>query len=293
MPGRRRQRRRRASTRWSTARPACWSTPPTTSRSPAPRPSCCATASRAGRWARPARAAPRSFAWPLIAAQVEALLLEVGRARRRAGPMRVLYVNHTGRGQRRRALAAGSARRPARRQVEPTVACPAGALAEQAGRAGRRPRADPRHRRQPPAAPAAHQPWRWSRSARSALQVRRLAPRTRADLVHANTIRAALLALLAPALRPTAGRRPRPRLPARRGASRASSCGVARRRRRDRRQLRLHARPVRRPAPRRAGRVVHNPVDLERFDPGAVDGTPCARELGPRRAAPVLAVSPS
>ncbi len=47
---------------------------------------------------------------------------------------------------------------------------------------------------------------------RSALQVRRLARRQRADLVHANTTRAALLALLARARAAAARARPHPRL---------------------------------------------------------------------------------
>lgn len=125
---------------------------------------------------------------------------------------------------------------------------------------------------------------------RSALQVRRLVARLRPDLVHANTTRAALLALLArdrsgpPVLAHVRDWVPEGRfsrfvlaLVARRAAAVvANSAYIARQ---------FDGLPMRGPV-----RVIHNPVDLQRFDPGAVDGGSVRRELGVAADATVLAV---
>lgn len=125
---------------------------------------------------------------------------------------------------------------------------------------------------------------------RSSLQVRRLARRVGPDLIHANTTRASLLALLArrgagpPVLAHIRDWAPEGRfsrfvlgLIARRAdAVLANSAYVARQ---------FDGLALREPV-----RVVHNPVDLRRFDPAAVDGGAVRRELGLAADATVLAV---
>lgn len=125
---------------------------------------------------------------------------------------------------------------------------------------------------------------------RSALQARRLVARLRPDLVHANTTRAALLALLArhrsgpPVLAHIRDWVPEGRfsrfvlgLVARRATVVvANSAYIA---------AQFAGLPTQAPV-----RVIHNPVDLQRFDPGAVDGGAVRRELGLDGDATVLAV---
>lgn len=115
--------------------------------------------------------------------------------------------------------------------------------------------------------------------ARSAMQIRRLVKQHCPDLVHANTTRAALLSLLArnrsgpPVVAHIRDWAPEGRFPnfvlsmiARQAdAVVANSAYVARRFDRCR--------------PRRPVRVIHNPVDLERFDPANVDGRSVRDEL--------------
>ncbi len=173
--------------------------------------------------------------------------------------------------------------------MEPLVACPAGELADAVRDLG-----------------IAHKPIVGTQAsfrlhpvhtgrglaeiARSALQVRRLVAGYRPDLVHANTTRAALLALLArdrsgpPVLAHIRDWAPAGRfsrlvlgLIARRAAAVvANSAYIA---------AQFDGLPLRAPV-----RVIHNPVDLQRFDPGAVDGAAVRRELGVGEEEIVLAV---
>jgi L-malate glycosyltransferase len=115
---------------------------------------------------------------------------------------------------------------------------------------------------------------------RSALQVRRAAARRQVDLIHANTTRASLLALLArrraapPVVahirdRAVAGRLSRQvfrLIGSRADAVVANSAYVAEQ---------FEGMSLRRPV-----EVVHNPVDLARFDPAQADGGGVRRELG-------------
>ncbi|HSS04166.1 MAG TPA: glycosyltransferase family 4 protein [Solirubrobacterales bacterium] len=125
---------------------------------------------------------------------------------------------------------------------------------------------------------------------RSALQVRRLVARLRPDLVHANTTRAALLALLArnrsgpPVLAHIRDWVPEGRfsrfvlaLVARRAAGVvANSAYIA---------GQFDGLSTQGPV-----RVIHNPVDLQRFNPRSADGGSIRRELGLDGDATVLAV---
>lgn len=124
---------------------------------------------------------------------------------------------------------------------------------------------------------------------RSAIEVRRLAAAVGADLIHANTTRAALLALLARRRRPPVIAHIRDWAPEGR-FSRAVLGLVGRRA-----DLvvansayiagQFDGLPLRRPA-----RVLHNPVDLRQFDPATVDGAAVRRELGVPSGAVTLAV---
>lgn len=123
----------------------------------------------------------------------------------------------------------------------------------------------------------------------SSIQVRRHAARLRPSLVHANTTRASLLALLTRRRRPPVLAHVRDWAPGGR-LSRIVLGTVARRAD----QVvanssyvagQFDGLPLRRPV-----RVVHNPVDLCRFDPDAVDGAPLRRALGIGPAATVFAV---
>lgn len=202
--------------------------------------------------------------------------------------MRVLYVNQTaqmsGAERSLTSLLAGLGD-----AVEPVVACPDGELATAVEAAG--------IRREPIVGTQASfrlHPLHTARGLleiwRSALGLRRLASRLRPDLVHANTTRAGLLALLGRKRRGPPvlvhirdwfpdGRFPRAvhGLIARRAdAIVANSAYVA---------AQFDDLPLRHPV-----RVVHNPVELDRFDPGAADGAAVRRELGLSGDAVVLSV---
>ena len=201
--------------------------------------------------------------------------------------MRVLYVNQTadvsGAERSLLTLLGGLTE-----EVEPLVACPDGYLAELLAAEG--------IAREPILGTGASfrlHPVHTSRGlleiGRSSLQVRSLARRRAPDLVHANTTRAALLALLA--------RRPRPPvlahirdwapegrfsravlgLVARRAdLVVANSAYIARQ---------FDGLPLRQPV-----RVIHNPVDLGKFDPARADRAAARRELGLDEGTVALAV---
>lgn len=202
--------------------------------------------------------------------------------------MRVLYVNQTAQvsGAERSLLALLKGLGGA---VDPLVACPHGALAEALAEQGVRRAAiagtEASFRLHP-----VHTTRGVLDIGRSALGVHRLAHRAEPALVHANTTRAALLALLGrdrsgpPVLAHIRDWVPDGRLSrlvrsliARRAdAVVANSAYVARQ---------FDGLPLRRPI-----RVVHNPVDLDRFDPGAADGARVRAELALPSDTVVLAV---
>jgi glycosyltransferase involved in cell wall biosynthesis len=202
--------------------------------------------------------------------------------------LRVLYVNQTAQvsGAERSLLTlieglAG--------EVTPMVACPEGALSAEVRALG----IEPIPIRGTKGSFRLH-PLHTSRGllemAESSLQVRRIVRRTSPDLVHANTTRAALLALPArgrsgpPLVAHVRDLAPAGTLPdlvlsliARRAdAIVANSAYVA---------ARFGDRSTRRPV-----RVVHNPIDLERFDPTRADGSTVRAELGISAEAVVLTV---
>lgn len=198
--------------------------------------------------------------------------------------MRILFVNQTAAvsGAERSLLALIDALEGS---VDRVLACPRGELAEAAAGLG--------VRVEPLAGTAVSfrpHPVHTTRGlldiARSAYQLRSLERRLRPAVVHANTTRAALLAL-APGPRPPIlahirdwipdGRLPRlvhEVVGRRADLVVANSAYVARQ---------FEGIPLRRPV-----RVVHNPVDLGPFDPGRADGPGCRRRLGIDAAVPVL-----
>lgn len=202
--------------------------------------------------------------------------------------MRVLYVNQTAQvsGAERSLLALldGLGDR-----VEPVAVCPPGELAEALRQRG----VDPLPIVGTGASFRLH-PLHTTRGlaeiGRSALQVRRLAGRKRPDLVHANTTRASLLALLArrrggpPTVAHIRDWAPEGRfsrfvlgtIGRRADVVVANSAYVAHQ---------FDGLPLRAPV-----RVLHNPVDLDRFDPAATDREAARRELGVPAGAVVLAV---
>jgi len=202
--------------------------------------------------------------------------------------MRVLYVNQTGQvsGAERSLLALLDGLGPA---VERVVACPDGELAARVAERG-----IARQRIVGTQASFRLHPMHTSRGmaeiGRSAIEVRRLAARLGADLLHANTTRASLIALLArsrkgpPVLAHVRDWAPQARLSRfvlgligrRADFVVANSEYIARQ---------FDGLRLRRPV-----RVVHNPVDLGRFDPLAVDRSEARHELGIPAGAVVLAV---
>jgi len=202
--------------------------------------------------------------------------------------LRVLYVNQT-------AQVSGAERslltliEGLEGKVSPMVACPEGELSAELRALG----IEPILIRGTGASFKLH-PLHTSRGlvemAQSSLQVRRIVKRLSPDLVHANTTRAALLALLArdrsgpPVVAHIRDWAPAGGLPdqvlsliARRAdAIVANSAYVA-----DRFGDRLARRQV---------RVIHNPIDLERFDPSRADGGAVRAELGISEGVVVLTV---
>jgi glycosyltransferase involved in cell wall biosynthesis len=191
---------------------------------------------------------------------------------------RVLYVNQTGQvsGAERSLLAMIDSVSPA---VDPVLACPAGELTDAARELG--------VATTPISGTLASfrmHPLHTSRGlyeiGRSALQVRAAVGRLRPDLVHANTTRASLLAVLArrrgrpPIVAHIRDWAPDGRLPRlvdglvgrRADAVVANSTTVG---------DQFREVPLRRPL-----RVIHNAVDLARFDPAVCDGAAVRRELG-------------
>lgn len=202
--------------------------------------------------------------------------------------MRVLYVNQT-------AQVSGAEHslltllRGLGDAVEPVVACPEGELAAMLREAG------VEHRRiAGTRASFRLHPLHTTRGlfdiARSALAVRRLVKRLQPDLVHANTTRAALLALLArdrsgpPVIAHIRDWVPEGRfsrfvlrtIAGRADEIVANSAYVGRQ---------FDGLGARRPV-----LVVHNPVELSRFDPAGADGPGVRRELGLEPDAVVLSV---
>ncbi len=190
--------------------------------------------------------------------------------------LRVLYVNQTAQvsGAERSLLTLIAGLEG---QVDPILACPEGELGAEARALGIEP--------VPITGTGASfrlHPLHTSRGllemAQSSLQVRRIVERAAPDLVHANTTRAALLALAArsrsgpPAIAHIRDLAPPGRaadlvlsLVARRAAAVvANSAYVA----------------DRFGASRGRVRVIHNPIDLDRFDPGRADGRAVRAELG-------------
>jgi L-malate glycosyltransferase len=182
--------------------------------------------------------------------------------------VRVLYVNHTGvvsGGERSLLTLLGALPK----EVHPLVACPRGPLTaavEQLGVPTSRITGTAGSLRLHPL----HTPQALAELATAAMQVRRLARRHGAELVHANSIRAGIvlgLARLAPAATVV---HVRDCLPA--GAlttatmrliAATSTTIIA--------NSKYTARSVRSSAPNARVQVVYNPVDLERFDPARID----------------------
>jgi len=200
--------------------------------------------------------------------------------------MRVLYVNHTAAvsGGERSLLELLSALPP---EVEPRLACPPGDLQGRAtalgvrctriaGTAGSL-RLHPLH-----TPLALGQMWL------AALQVARTARRREAEIVHANSIRAGIVLGLARRLAPPGLALPRETatvvhvrdvLPPG-GASAASLRLIATAATAVVANSEHTAAAVRAAAPRARVEVIHNPVDLRRFDPQAIDQAQARARLG-------------
>lgn len=201
--------------------------------------------------------------------------------------MRVLYVNQTADvSGAERSLLTLLAGLPG--AVEPILACPDGSLAETVRELG--------IAREPIAGTQASfrlHPLHTSRGlleiGRSALQVRGLARRQAPGLVHANTTRAALLALLARRSSPPVLAHIRDWAPEGR-FSRIVLGLIARRADLIVANSAYIARQFDGMALRRPVRVIHNPVDLARFDPAGVDPMAARREFGLADGTTALAV---
>jgi glycosyltransferase involved in cell wall biosynthesis len=191
--------------------------------------------------------------------------------------MRVLYVNQTadvsGAEHSLLALIAGL-----KGEVEPTLACPTGRLSRLAAEAG-----IPTEPIVGTQASFRLHPVHTTRGVveigRSALQVRGLAKRLAPPLIHANTTRAALLAVLARRPRPPVLAHIRDWAPEGRFSSFVLDV-VARRADLVVANSAFIARQFDGLALRQPVTVIHNPVDLTRFDPETVDRAEVRRELG-------------
>lgn len=201
--------------------------------------------------------------------------------------MRVLYVNQTAdvSGAERSLLALLGGLEG---EVEPVLACPDGTLAELAAQAG-----IPRQPILGTQASFRLHPVHTSRGlteiGRSALQLRSLAGSLAPELVHANTTRAALLALLARRPRPPVLAHIRDWAPEGR-FSRFVLGVVARRADLVVANSAYIARQFDDLAPRRPVEVIHNPVDLGKFDPAKADRAGARREFGLDEGTVALAV---
>jgi glycosyltransferase involved in cell wall biosynthesis len=195
--------------------------------------------------------------------------------------MRVLYVNHTSQisGAEHSLLVL---LRSLPDHIEPVVACPEGPLASAVREAG-----VSLHAIQGTDLSARLHPWHTARELgrvlAAALGIRALARRTRAEVVHANTPRAALMCLLAttPAVVHVRDRVPPGRLPAamfRLLARRAAALIATSKYLAD--ELPSHP----------SVRIVANAVERERFDPALTDRARARATLGLDREQPVIAV---
>ena len=204
--------------------------------------------------------------------------------------MNVLYVNHTSRisGGERSLLDLLGALPD---DVSPAVACPSGALADAVGALGvpwrRLPAIDASLRLHP-----LHTPRGLAALGAGAVVIRRLADRLGADLLHANSIRAGLVAAIAVRCgAPPAIAHVRDCLPpgavssaTLRVLSGASSAVLAN-------SEYTRGAVERRVRTQRAHmRVVHSPVDVSRFDPGRYERAAARAQLGIGPDAFVLAV---
>lgn len=199
--------------------------------------------------------------------------------------MRVLYVNHT-------AVVSGGERSlldllaALPQSVEPLLATPPGTLAELAAERGIATTAITGTAGSLRVHPV-HTPRAVAEMARAGLQVRRAARAHRAELVHANSIRAGIVLALA-----RLGRTPtivhvRDCLPAGRASTAtlrligATATVVLA-------NSRYTAASVRARAPKARLRVVYNAVDLQRFDPQQIDRPQARARLGEPAASRLL-----
>jgi glycosyltransferase involved in cell wall biosynthesis len=191
--------------------------------------------------------------------------------------MNVLYVNHTptvSGGER--SLLSLLAALPA--EVSPLLATPRGELMDEARAAGI-PTTEIHGTAGSLRLHPAHTPRALAEMALAGRQVARAARRHRADVVHANSIRGGLVVALARPLRASRIVHVRDVLPpgaittaTMRAISRGSIV-VA--------NSRYTAEQLRRAAPGARVEVVHNPVDLARFDPARIDRAAARAALGP------------
>ena len=198
--------------------------------------------------------------------------------------MRVLYINHTGHvsGGERSLLTLLRGLPP---DVEPAVACPTGELTDALRSIGCAvhpiPGTDGSLSPHPVRTPRAI-----AEMANASRRVRALAGRLDADLVHANSIRSGLIAAPVPRLPPTVVHMrdclPRGRMTSAslRVIDRSASAIIANSR---------YTRRTLGPARKRA-RVVHNGVDVRRFDRARMSGRRTRSQLGIDEDATVLAM---
>ena len=197
-------------------------------------------------------------------------------------PVRVLYAQHT-------ALMSGAERSLLEMlaglpgYIEPLLACPPGALADEARRRGVRWRPLPATAGSLKLHPL-HTPVAAAELGRIALRLRRLAKSEDVDLIHANTLQLAVAAGAAPLSRPLVVH-VRDSLPDA-GAARLVQRWV------DTRSDAVIAISgfTARSWGRDVDAVIANAVDARRFDPAVVDGSGVRAELGMPAAAPVLSV---
>jgi glycosyltransferase involved in cell wall biosynthesis len=202
--------------------------------------------------------------------------------------MRVLYVNHTSTisGAERSLLTLLAGLPP---HVSPVLACPPGPLEEAAAREGLQ-----AERFRGTAGSLRLHPWHTPRAiaeiGAAVVRLRRLAREVGADLVHANTIRAGLVATLAPVRGgPPAVVHVRDCLPP--GRVSALTQAVIRRRAA---ALLFNSAYTRdrflTNAASGLARVAYSPVDLDRFDPATIDRDQARAAVGVDGSGPVLSL---